>query len=96
MSKSLCVGEQSQGLDAIAREPECDRTLFDLTAEPLPDQVFKVGLVVDDKDFRGHEGLAAASSLRPISPRSSGKSIGFVNSPAAPASAAFRRVSSSP
>src|SRR5277367_2631941 len=38
------VGEQSQGLHAIAREPECDRALFDLTAEPLPDQVFKVGL----------------------------------------------------
>jgi hypothetical protein len=36
------VGEQSQGLHAIAREPECDRALFDLTAEPLPDQVFKV------------------------------------------------------
>ena len=90
------LGEHGQGLHAIAREPEFDRTLFDLTAEPLPDQVFEVGLVVDDKDLRGHEGLAAASSRRPISPRSSGKSIGLVNSPAAPASAAFRRVSSSP
>src|ERR1700722_9704701 len=90
------LGEHSQGLHAVAREPEGDRTLFDLTAEPLPDQVFKVGLVVDDQDLRGHKGLATASSLRPISPRSSGKSIGLVNSPAAPASAAFRRVSSSP
>jgi hypothetical protein len=90
------LGEQSQGLHPIPREPECDRTVFDLTAKPLPDQVFQVGFVINDKDLRRHKGLAAASSRRPISPRSSGKSIGLVNSPAAPASAAFRRVSSSP
>ena len=96
MSKSPLLGEEGQRLHAVAREAESDRTVLDLTAELLPDQVFEIGLVVDDEDFRRHWGPVAASSRRPISPRSSGKSIGLVNSPAAPASIAFRRVSASP
>jgi hypothetical protein len=89
-------GKQGQRLHAIARKPKYDGTVFDMAAKLLPDQVLKVGLVVDDEDFRCHARLVAASSRRPISPRSSGKSIGLVNSPAAPASVSFCRVSASP
>ncbi len=90
------LGEEGQRLHAVAREPESNRAVLDLAAELLRDQVFEIGLVVDDEDFRHHSGPVAASSRRPISPRNSGKSIGLVKSPAAPASIAFRRVSMSP
>ena len=89
-------GEKGQRLHAVAREAENDRAVLDLTAKLLPHQVFEIGLVVDDEDFRRHGEPVAASSRRPISPRNSGKSIGLVKSPAAPASIAFRRVSASP
>ena len=90
------LGEEGQRFLPVAREAEGDRALLDLTAKLLPDEVFEIGLVVDDEDFRSHGGPIAASSRRPISPRNSGKSIGLVKSPAAPRSIAFRRVSESP
>ena len=90
------LGEEGQRLDTVAGEAESNRPVLDLAAEFLPYQVFEIGLVVDDEDFRRHWGPVAASSRRPISPRNSGKSIGLVKRPAAPASIAFRRVSESP
>ena len=89
-------GQEGQRLDAVAGEAERNRPVLDLAAELLPDQVLEIGLVVDDEDFRRHRRSVAASSRRPISPRNSGKSIGLVKRPAAPASIAFRRVSESP
>ena len=90
------LGKEGQRLDAVAREAERDRAVLDLTAKLLPDEVLKIRFVVDNEDFRGHEAPSASSRRRPISLRSTGKSIGLVKSPAAPPSIAFRRVSGSP
>ena len=89
-------GEEGQRLDAVAGEAESNRPVLDLAAELLPDQILEIGLVIDDENLRRHWRSVAASSRRPISPRNSGKSIGLVKRPAAPASIAIRRVSESP
>ena len=89
------IFQEDQSLDPVAREAEGQRTVADLPAEFLRDQILQIGLVVDDQDFRGHVEPVAASRLL-ISSRSPGKSIGLVSSPAAPPSIARRRVSASP
>ena len=96
MSKSPLLGKQSQSLDAVAREHECDEPSLICRRNFCRTRVFEIGLVVDDEDVRGHEGPRGSVQPASISPRSSGKSIGLVNSPAAPPRAAFRRVSASP
>ena len=87
------VHDRLQRLDAVMREDECHPTIADLLAEFLQHQRLEIGLVVDDKDGRGH---AACPNLVSISWRSSAKSIGLVKSPTAPRSIALRRVSASP
>ena len=71
------LGEEVQSLDTVAREAEGNRAVLDLTAKLLPNEIFEIGLVVDDEDFRRHEGPSASSRRRPISPRSTGKSMAW-------------------
>ena len=93
MSTCGMSDDRLQRLDAVMGEYECDPAIADLLAEFLQHQRLEIGLVVDDKDGRGH---AACPSLVSISWRSSAKSIGLVKRPTAPCSIALRRVSASP
>jgi hypothetical protein len=95
MSKSRFSARKASA-STPSREAEGDRPVLDLATEFLRDEVFQIWLVVNDEDVRRHEAPVASSSRRPISPRNSGKSMGLVKSPAAPASMALRRVSASP
>ncbi len=95
------VREAVQGLLSVMGEQERDEALADLAAELLGDQRLEIRLVIDDEDLGarhagGHSAPESAERRRSISAFRTGKSIGLVIRPTAPAAMTFSRVSASP
>ena len=55
--------ELLQRLDAVMGEHEIHRTVADLAAEFLQHQRLEIGLVIDDKDGRGHAECPSRESI---------------------------------